>query len=56
MKDEEEKEGLVCISGLYVDKRLEGVRDITRTTWPEWLKSFPNTKFAVDQSEKGGAL
>ena len=37
--------GLVGISGFYADHVLNGIQTLSATTWSEWKKRFPNTKF-----------
>jgi hypothetical protein len=39
--------GLVGISGVYIDEILIG-EFLTATTWGEWNKTFPDSKFVTD--------
>ena len=39
--------GLVGISGVYSDEVLNG-EFLSATTWAEWKKTYPNTKFVIE--------
>ncbi|MFC2067422.1 hypothetical protein ACFLTP_00145 [Chloroflexota bacterium] len=39
--------GLVGISGVYSDEILNG-EFLSATTWSEWGKTYPNTKFVTE--------
>ena len=37
--------GLIGIGGAYADRVLEDIQVLSITTWAEWKKAFPDTKF-----------
>jgi hypothetical protein len=38
---------LTCIGGAYLGEELP-ILPFTRTSWNEWLNSYPNTKLLID--------
>lgn len=42
--------GLVGVGGTYADHVLTGIQTLSMTTWAEWKREFPDTKYVTARS------
>ena len=40
--------GLIGIGGLYAGRSLLGLQTLEKTTWAQWKKQYPETRYVTD--------